>query len=302
MQNWKKLGQLFIPDNSSSFLKSHAANPLAILLRKDIYRVFYSGRDILNRSSVGYVDIDIEKKKILNYPQEVLIAFGAEDSFYSHGISIGNLYVMDGNNYILFMGWQYPKNEHWRGDIGRLRLINMDKLVLDPLEPFFFYDKEDNVSLSYPYVLFHDKIFKMWYGSTINWDAGNGEMIHVLKYATSSDGIYWKKHGIVIPYEIGIAQAFSKPSVIIDNTGYNMWFSYRSGSGMTYRIGYAYSSDGSQWQRKDEHVGLKPSPSGWDSEMICYPYVFDHKGKRYMLYNGNGYGKTGFGLAVLENG
>ncbi len=35
--------------------------------------------------------------------------------------------------------------------------------------------------------------------------------------------------------------------------------------------------------------------------MICYPFIFDHKGKRYMLYNGNDYGKTGFGLAVLEN-
>ncbi len=41
-------------------------------------------------------------------------------------------------------------------------------------------------------------------------------------------------------------------------------------------------------------------PDGWDSEMIDYPFDFDHKGHRYMLYNGNGYGKTGFWLAVLE--
>jgi len=34
--------------------------------------------------------------------------------------------------------------------------------------------------------------------------------------------------------------------------------------------------------------------------MIEYPYVFEHKGERYMLYNGNGYGKTGIGIAVLE--
>ena len=31
--------------------------------------------------------------------------------------------------------------------------------------------------------------------------------------------------------------------------------------------------------------------TGWDSEMIAYPFVFDHKGNRYMLYNGNSYGK-----------
>jgi hypothetical protein len=35
--------------------------------------------------------------------------------------------------------------------------------------------------------------------------------------------------------------------------------------------------------------------------MICYPFVFEHKGKIYMLYNGNDYGKEGFGLAVLED-
>jgi hypothetical protein len=35
--------------------------------------------------------------------------------------------------------------------------------------------------------------------------------------------------------------------------------------------------------------------------MICYPFVFDHAGSRFMLYNGNGYGKTGFGIAVWED-
>jgi hypothetical protein len=34
--------------------------------------------------------------------------------------------------------------------------------------------------------------------------------------------------------------------------------------------------------------------------MIEYPFVFDHGGARYMLYNGNGYGRSGVGLAVLE--
>ena len=37
---------------------------------------------------------------------------------------------------------------------------------------------------------------------------------------------------------------------------------------------------------------------GGDSEMIEYPFVFDHDGQRFMLYNGNGYGRSGFGVAV----
>ena len=41
--------------------------------------------------------------------------------------------------------------------------------------------------------------------------------------------------------------------------------------------------------------------NGWDSEAVTYPYVFMHKNKQYMLYNGNNFGKTGFGLATKQN-
>jgi hypothetical protein len=34
--------------------------------------------------------------------------------------------------------------------------------------------------------------------------------------------------------------------------------------------------------------------------MIEYPFVLRHKNEIYMLYNGNGYGKTGFGLAIWD--
>ena len=76
-----------------------------------------------------------------------------------------------------------------------------------------------------------------------------------------------------------------------------MWYCYRGGEN-TYRAGYAESSDAVSWTRKDSLAGIDVSDSGWDSEMICYPCVFSHKGLKYMLYNGNSYGGTGCGLAV----
>jgi hypothetical protein len=33
--------------------------------------------------------------------------------------------------------------------------------------------------------------------------------------------------------------------------------------------------------------------------MVEYPFVFEHKSETYMLYAGNGFGKAGFGIAVL---
>jgi hypothetical protein len=40
---------------------------------------------------------------------------------------------------------------------------------------------------------------------------------------------------------------------------------------------------------------------GWDSEMMCYPNVFECNKDTYLIYNGNDFGKNGFGIAKLIN-
>ena len=77
-----------------------------------------------------------------------------------------------------------------------------------------------------------------------------------------------------------------------------MWYSFKDPA-IGYRMGYAESNDGIKWTRMDNEVGIDVSKKGWDSEMIQYPYVFNHKNNKYMLYNGNGYGENGAGLAIL---
>lgn len=299
--HWKKLGQLYSPEPVHPKLVSHAANPLAVLLDGDVFRVFFSGRDEQNRSSVGFVDVDIVKREVVYVHDRPVFEHGREGSYYSHGVSIGNCYEADGRRYILFMGWQCPPGEHWRGDVGRLILEPDYSLRLDGNTPFMATDTIDRVSLSYPWVQREGEGYRMWYGSTVTWDAGNGEMLHVLNQAESKDGHHWQRNGLAVPYALGTAQAFSRPTVIGNrDDGYHMWFSYRSGTGEKYRIGYAISHDGKEWELRLAETGIDVSPSGWDSEMIEYPFVFDHKGERYMLYNGNGNGKTGFGLALLE--
>lgn len=297
---WIKQGLLYRLKPFGELLVSHAANPLPIHLHNDVFRIFFSGRDTINRSSVFYVDANIKTLEVKS-PAKLALQFGDKDSFYSHGISIGNMFKNSKEeDCILFMGWQLREGEHWKGDIGQIIISKQETLEVDPAVPFMKTDKEDPISLSYPFVLCEDKTYKMWYGSTLDWTSENGEMIHVIKYATSEDGISWKKHGVAIPWEIGVAQAFSKPSVLKLNGTYHMWFSYRSGSGESYRIGYAKSTDGINWTNHLDQVGITIAENGWDTEMICYPSVFVHNGEVFMLYNGNSYGKEGFGLAQLD--
>lgn len=300
---WRKLGQLFEAPAVHPKLLSHAANPLPVHVAGARYRVFYSGRDAQNRSSVGWVDIDLDRMAVVEVCDRPAFEFGPEGSFYSHGVSIGNCYEAGGRRYMLFMGWQQPPGGHWRGDIGRL-VVGADlSLRLDGDQPFIGASALDPVSLSYPWVERDGAGWRMWYGSTVAWDTGGGEMLHVINQATSADGDTWQREGLAVPFGLGLAQAFSRPTVLADGAGgWDMWFSYRNGLGTKYRIGRASSSDGLGWRLRLQETGIDVSPSGWDSEMIEYPYVFRHGQACYMLYNGNGYGRTGFGIAVHEGG
>lgn len=303
-KQWKKLGQIYAPKAVGRHPKliSHAANPLPVLLDGDVYRVFFSGRDERNRSSVGAVDIDIVQRKIITDHHLPFFAHGKEGSFFADGVSIGNCYDVNGVRYMLFMGWQAPAGGQWRGDIGRLIVTPEVTLELDSVSPLMGSDATDPISLSYPWVLPRQgNGFDMWYGSTRTWNAGNDEMLHVIQHASSHDGHLWQRKGLAVPYTLGLAQAFSRPTVVTEEGGrLEMWFSFRSGTGSKYRIGYAVSRNGQDWILDLDNAGITVSASGWDSEMIEYPFVFDHAGSRYMLYNGNGFGKTGFGLAVLD--
>ena len=63
---------------------------------------------------------------------------------------------------------------------------------------------------------------------------------------------------------------------------------------------HAKSPDGRNWQRS-ANSSIARSDQGWDSDMTCYANVIDVKGRRLMFYNGNGHGRSGFGVAVMED-
>jgi hypothetical protein len=148
-------------------------------------------------------------------------------------------------------------------------------------------------------VLIEEGVWRMWYTSGTGWTLEDGRPRHYyhIRYAESHDGLEWKPTGIVcIDYASASEHAIARPHVIKEGDRYRMWYSHR---GPSYRIGYAESEDGLRWQRRDEDAGIDVSDFGWDAQMIAYPCIFRHEGQLLMLYNGNDYGRTGIGLAVL---
>jgi len=296
---WKKLGQVFAPDNHFPWMKSHAANTVAEHLYNDVFRVYFSCRDGENRSHIGYIEVDINPPfNISSISEQPVIGPGEVGTFDDSGVSLSCIKYINGKKYMYYLGWNLGVTVPWRNSIG---LAVFDQKAQNfkrySKAPIMDRNDVDPFSISYPFVLQDGDIFRMWYGSNLAWGKEQRDMQHLIKYAESKDAINWERKGIIaLPFKNDSEYAMSRPFVIKEEGIYKMWYSYR---GHIYKIGYAESKDAINWERKDKMVGIDVSDTGWDSGMICYPFIFEHRSKRYMLYNGNGYGKTGFGIAQL---
>ena len=279
---------------------SHAALPFADKYN-DLYRVYFSGRDAKGRANIGYFNIDLDNpQKILYIVDQPIVSLGQRGSFDDNGLTTSWIVEKDGRKYQYYSGWSLGISVPFYFYIGLALSEDGGKSYKKVSNaPILGRNQTDPYLTASPCVLIENGIWKMWYVSGTKWALENGVPKHYyhIKYATSLNGIDWEPKGIVcIDFKSPGEYAIARPCVLKEDGIYKMWYSYR---GHSYRIGYAESANGLTWERKDEEVGIEVSESGWDSEMICYPHVFKHNRQKYMLYNGNGYGKSGIGLAIL---
>jgi hypothetical protein len=299
-QRWIKKGLIFAPQGNSDWLFSHAALPVVDRIG-DIYRIYFSTRDKYGRAQVGYFDIGLEApEKVLRVSEQPVLGLGPLGAFDDSGVSTSWIVNHRQKKYHYYSGWSLGVTVPFYFYVG-LAISEDGGASYQRISPAPILERNeiDPYLTASPCVLVEDDRWRMWYVSGTGWEMKDGQPRHYyhIKYSESSDGIHWKREGVVcIDYQSRDEHAFARPCVVKEEGLYKMWYSYR---GQSYRIGYAESLDGIKWTRKDEDVGIDVSASGWDSEMIEYPYLFENEGVRYMFYNGNGYGKTGIGLAVL---
>lgn len=299
---WGKIGLLFDPKILKKEKLSAALMPIAEVKSNtsgDI-RVYFSPRDEKNRSEVHYFDFNIQHpQRITALSNEALFKHGNIGAFDDSGITLGSIVDTGNEKLLYYTGWNLLKNVPMNNSIGiAVYKNNVFQRLGDG--PIMTRTLHEPYSCASPFVMKDGTKYKMWYASMDKWEqTPNGpKHYYNIKYAESDNGVDWERDGIIaIDYEAKDEYAFGRPFVLKENGVYKMWYAYR---GEYYKIGYAESKDGKTWSRKDNQAGIAVSDVGWDSEMIEYPYIFDYGESRYMLYNGNGYGKTGIGLAKLN--
>lgn len=314
---WIKKGNIFDPTQHKlpNNCKEFAQSPQTLVL-DDYVRIYFSTREKKENSGkflshIAFIDIDKKFETILNISSAPVIKSGDPGTFDEHGIFPINVLRHKEKIMAYYCGWSRRVSVSVETSVGlaysKDNGLTFNKIGSGPVltsslhEPFLVGDG---------FVSVYENIFHMWYIYGTKWiDNPEEETARVYKiaHATSLDGIHWIKEGKqIIENTLNEDECQALPTVIKHGDKYHMYFCYREAIGFRknkdrgYRLGYAYSVDLKNWIRDDANAGITFSAEGWDSDMQCYPHIFKCDDKIYLLYNGNEFGRYGFGLAELE--
>jgi len=318
---WIKKGIIFKPKDHELYngLNDFAQSPQALVL-KDRVRIYFSIREKDGEkylSHIQYVDFDKKLENILGISKHEVIKLGELGCFDEHGIFPMNV-VKHYDNVIAFTGgWSRRKSVSIETSIGlAISKNNGETFSKHCNGPILTSSLNEPCLVGDPFVLPQStkkNPWDMFYIYGLRWiddGKGNKERVYKIGYAVGFSLHYWfRSQRQMVEDKLGPNECQAMPTVIRYQNKYHMYFCYREPLDFRinpkcgYKLGYAYTTNPNSktnWTRDDSLAGIDVSKDGWDSDMMCYPHLFECDGNIYMLYNGNKFGKEGFGLAVLE--
>ncbi|MBK7001255.1 MAG: glycosylase [Rhodoferax sp.] len=317
MFKWEKLGKLFAPQDlqHDSWMKEFAQSPSVLIFEAHV-RVYFTSRPAPTEngqycSLLTYIDVDRKNPlKILQVCNEPALSLGECGTFDEFGTTPVSV-IRDGDEIrVYYAGWTRCESVPFNGAIGvAVSRDKGDTFTRLGQGPVLSYSPDEPYLIGSPRIRKFTGCWQLWYVAGKEWRMidGKPEPVYKIRMATSNNGIDWTKHGKdLIADKLGEHECQACPDVTYRNGRYHMFFSYRDirnykGSQGGYRIGYAASADMVNWRRDDDLLDISLSETGWDSEMVNYPHVFELDGETYMLYQGNGMGREGIGLARLQS-
>jgi hypothetical protein len=300
---WRRLGRILEPPAIGAWAVSHAAVPIVREGVSSSLELLFSPRDAQGRSHTARATLDLADDGANVHPHdEPVLEPGVLGAFDDSGAMGACLVRHEGREYLYYIGWSLGVTVPFTTFVGCAVSEDARRFKRVSPAPVLGRSSADPFLATSPWVLVEKGRWRMWYASGVDWISTETGPLHRYRivYAESADGVSWEPSGrVCIDFESDKEYAIARPCVVRDDDRYRMWFSCR---GPAYQIGYAESDDGLSWRRNDELGGLCATGGAWESQSVEYACVFDHDGRRWMLYNGNGYGETGIGLAVLDDG
>jgi hypothetical protein len=301
----KRLGLIYRPTGASWHL-SHCQNPFVQLLSPRRFQVHFACRDDKNRSRGGWAEVEEKEGElvVVSAAEVPSLDLGQLGAFDDCGAMPGSLVELHGRLLLYYTGWTLARTVPFLFFIGVAESRDGGRTFQRLSEaPVVGRNRHDPYLTGAPWVINENGLLRMWYISCTKWMPGPEEgasPVHYysIKHATSTDGLDWEvSDRLCLPY-LENEHAIARPVVNRVAGGYQMIYSARRLC-ETYRIYSARSADGLVWRRGGGPL-LDVTSTGWDSEMVCYGSLLKTDQSDFLLYNGNGYGKDGFGAATVQ--
>jgi predicted GH43/DUF377 family glycosyl hydrolase len=266
-------------------------------------RVFAGFRTHDGVSRVGFVDVSGEDpSRVLRVSKEPVLDIGAPGAFDENGVVPCAVVEQNGLLHLFYAGYQLGRKVKFfvfggmavSEDGGETFRRHSLVPVCDRTGDELFFRVIHSMMLD-------GGRWRAWYGGGSEFEIEGDTQYprYNIRHAFSPDGIHLEpEYEVCIDMRVG-EHRVGRPYVIKEGGLYRMFFSAGTKKD-GYRLAYAESLDGSRWTRSEE-VGIEVSEAGWDSRMQAYPAVVRYGDAVYMFYNGNDYGRDGFGYALLES-
>lgn len=299
---WKKLGHVYQPKVDDTWKSTSALTPTPLLLG-DIIRVYAGFRDPEGVSRIGYVDVEAENPTVIKaISEEPVLDIGAPGCFDDNGIILGDVFSYQDKLRMYYVGFQLVKKAKFLAFTG-IAESQDGGMTFHRLNNVPVLDRADKASTirAIHTAIFEAGRWKVWYASGDDWQYIKGSPFpkYNIWYTESDDGMLFTKKSMLCIDVSGEEYRIGRPSVYKVQDQYHMFYTKASLTGQDYYPGYAISSNGVDWTRKDESFNLGLSNEGFDSLHLCYPRLLRVNEKIYCFYNGNNMGVDGFGVAEL---
>jgi hypothetical protein len=307
----EKKGLIFQPGLDANLEWSQGPQVIEI---NQFIRVYFSTRSreaSFFYSDVAFFDFELESNRIIRVSSHEVIKRGERGAFDYDGIFPLNVFQDTESRRVLGFtcGWKRKVSVDIDMSIGLVESTDggetFQRIGAGPIlaaslsEPFLIGD---------PFVSRINDQYLMFYIRGDKWlenTEGIYDRQYSITFATSNDLVNWERSGLQIIPRRFESEAQAMPSMLYFDDTYHLIYCYRNifdfreNPNNSYRIGHAYSKDLRSWTISNFKIPLGLDGE-WDSEMQCYPQIFEVGDKIFIIYNGNDFGRYGIGLVELS--
>jgi len=308
--SWRRERLLVTPKPDHAWWHSHAQAPTILPLSDRLWRVYFAVRERQPRSHILCADIDpADGFRLLRIHPDPVLQLGAEGTFDSGGMGPGCALMIDDQVYLYYTGLAPRCDIPHQLAIGLAVSDDGVRFRRKCKGPVLSTGPRDPLFASTPCVRQGKDGFEMWYASGTGWRrVGEAwEPSYVIRHARSHDGIIWSlATELTLPSTAKIDYGQVRSWVLQGPDGLHLWYSrrgseFRAPGDAAYRLMHTVL-DGrslSEWLPEPITFENPPREGDWDSWMQAYPCVARFRDDLVMFYNGDHFGRAGFGYARL---